>query len=520
MKKSKSMFTKTTPIALAAALLCAAGAAVAGEPIEFGDGYRFDWRVNTNYTLAQRMKSIDPLLSANASGNDGDNNFAKHSLTANRLSALFEGKLSKGQSGLVLSASTFYDDVYHRSNDNPGISVSKPGRVNEFTDQAKRYHGGYSRILDAYAYTSFDFGNEKRATIRLGRQAVNWGEAVFFPNMAQAQGPFDGTKSGVPGTETKDVILPEDQITAAIELSPKLTLLGQVQFGFHETIAPAPGSFLSTSDVTGPGASCAGVYLNGGSTCQGFKRQSDIKPSNTGQWGIGARYRVTDETEAGLYYLNYNDRTPLPLIQPLPPTFRTGNYQVRYFDDVKLLGGTVSTTFGKSSAYGEITYRKDTPILGKGGAPERANATQINIGSFSNLGRSALAESVQVLAEVVATKYTGYKGSAKDLAFQTDHGVAVSGTLVLGYPGIFEGWDLTVPISYSQQLNGRTLVGGVGGGGQGDKRYSIGGTFVRRGNMSVNVTYLGYLGDASLAPVRYRPLADRDQLSMNLKYSF
>ena len=111
MKKSKSMFTKTTPIALAAALLCGAGAAVAGEPIDFGDGYRFDWRVNTNYTLAQRLKSIDPLLSANATGNDGDNNFAKHSLTANRLAALFEGKISKGQSGLVLSASTFYDDV-------------------------------------------------------------------------------------------------------------------------------------------------------------------------------------------------------------------------------------------------------------------------------------------------------------------------------------------------------------------------------------------------------------------------
>ena len=243
MKKSKSMFTKTTPIALAAALLCGAGAAVAGEPIDFGDGYRFDWRVNTNYTLAQRLKSIDPLLSANATGNDGDNNFAKHSLTANRLAALFEGKISKGQSGLVLSASTFYDDVYHRSNDNPGISVSKPGRVNEFTDQAKRYHGGYSRMLDAYVYTSFDFGQDKRATVRVGRQAVNWGEAVFFANMALAQGPFDGTKTGIPGTETKDAILPEDQISAAIELSPKLTLLGQAQFGFHETIVSAPGSF-------------------------------------------------------------------------------------------------------------------------------------------------------------------------------------------------------------------------------------------------------------------------------------
>lgn len=513
---------KRAPVNAAIALALAGGAlsAFAGETIEFGDGYKFDWRINANYTLGQRMKSIDPLLSANASGNDGDNNFAKHSLTANRLSALFEGKISKDRSGFLLSASTFYDDVYHRSNDNPGISVSKPGRVNEFSDQAKRYHGGYSRILDAYAYTAFDFGDNKSAAIRIGRQAVNWGEAVFFPNIAQAQGPFDGTKSGIPGTETKDVILPEDQITASIVLSPKLTVLGQVQFGFHETIAPAPGSFLSSSDATGPGASCIGVY-NGGNTCLGFQRKDDITPSSTGQWGIGARYRVTDETEAGLYYLNYNDRTPLPIIQPKPPSFRTGDYQIRYFDDVKLLGGTVSTSFGSTTAYGEMTYRKGVPILvGALNTPKRANATQINIGSFTNLGRSALADSVQLLAEVVATKYSGYEGTKKNLGFKTDNGVAFSTTLVLGYPGIFEGWDLTVPLSYQQQLAGRTLVGGVGGGGKGDKRYSLGATFVRRGNMSVNVSYLGYLGDASLDTIRYRPLADRDQLSLNLKYSF
>ncbi|WP_037472981.1 DUF1302 domain-containing protein [Simplicispira psychrophila] len=518
MKKEKSALTKASPIALAAALLCAAGAASAGESIEFGDGYKLDWRLNTNYTLSQRTKSAAPLLANNAAGNDGDNNFSKNALTANRLSALFEGKLSKGESGLVLSASTFYDDVYHRSNDNPGLGVSKPGRVDEFSADAKRFHGGYSRILDAYAYTSFEFGDSRRATIRVGRQAVNWGEAVYFPNIAQAQGPFDGTKSGVPGTETKDVILPEDQIAASVEITPRWTMLGQVQFGFHETIAPAPGTFLNSSDGVGPGGSCLGVY-NGGNTCLGFARKDDITPGKTGQWGIGTRYRVTDQTEAGLYYLNYNDRTPLPIIQPAPPTYRMGSYQVRYFDDVKLLGGTVSTTFGNTSAYGEMTYRKGVPLLmGALATPERANATQINVGTFTNIGRSPIADSMQLLGEVSAVKYSGYEGKKSDLNFKTDSGLAFSGTLVLGYPGVFEGWDLTVPISYSQQLSGRTLLGGVGG--KGDKRYSIGATFVRRGNMSVNVTYLGYLGSASLDAVNYRPLADRDQLALNLKYSF
>lgn len=513
------MMIKNTlkPIAVAVAALVAASAVHAGETITLENGVNIDWRLTTNYTLSKRVKSADPLLANSAAGNDGNNNFSKNALTANRVSALFESKVSKGETGFVLSASTFYDDVYHRANDNPGLLVSKPAPVNQFTAEAKRFHGGYSRILDAYAYTSFGVGDSSRATVRLGRQAVNWGESVFFPNIAQAQGPFDGTKTGVPGTETKDVILPEDQIVASIEVTPRWTLLGQVQYGFHPTIAPAPGSFLSTSDGVGPGGTCIGIYF--GPVCGGFSRGADIRPDDAGQWGIGTRYRATDQTELGLYYLNYNDRTPMVVLQPAPPTFRTGTYQIRYFDDAKLLGATASTTFGNTSAYTEITHRKGVPLLmGALAAPVRADATQINIGSFTNLGRSAISDSAVLLAEVVAVKYSGYDGPKSGLTFKTDSGVAFSTTVALGWPGVFEGWDLNVPISYSQQLNGRTLLGGVGG--KGDKRYSIGASFTRRGNLSIGVTYLGYAGGASLDATENRLVADRDQLSLNMKYSF
>jgi hypothetical protein len=95
--------------------------------------------------------------------------------------------------------------------------------------------------------------------------------------------------------------------SASLEVSPKLSLLGHYQFGFHETLLPAPGMYTSTSNALGPGASRLGVY--NGATCRGLRRGNDIRPSSSGQWGIG-RYRVTDETEVGLYYLNYNDRTP------------------------------------------------------------------------------------------------------------------------------------------------------------------------------------------------------------------
>ena len=62
------------------------------------------------------------------------------------------------------------------------------------------------------------------------------------------------------------------------------------------------------------------------------------------------------------------------------------------------------------------------------------------------------------------------------------------------------------------------MLGGVGGNG--DIRYSRGASFTRRGNFSVGVTYNGYAGGASLNATENRLLADRDQLSLNMKYSF
>lgn len=544
------------PIAAAIAAMVCAGVGHAGEPIELGNDVKLDWKLTGTYTAGQRMKSPDPVLAGNAGGNDGDNNFRKNAMTANRLSALFESRLYKGDSGFVLSGSTFYDDVYHHSNDNDPASRStnKAAPFNHFTDAAERYHGGYSRFLDVYGYTSLKLGDESRATVRLGRHVVNWGEATFFPNIAMAQGPFDGTKAGIPGTETKDSVLPEDQISASIELSPRWTLLGHAQFGFHTTIPAAPGSFLSTSDGIGPGGSCLGPYMSipamGFNGCSFGVRQDDIKPGKTGQWGIGTRYRVTDETEVGAYYLNYNDRTPVPEINVFTPgpikgvAVGNGSYRVRYFDDIKLLGGTVSTTFGSVSAYAEYAYREGAPVLvdaiidpAKGttiATPTRGNTSQLNIGGFYNIGRTPIAGQTQLLAEVSGVSihkitprsavgsesfpaaYGFVPGSNPN--FRTKNGVAISGTLVLGYPGIFEGWDLTVPISYSQQIKGRTLVGGVGG--EGDKRYSLGATFTYKGNLALGVSYLGYLGSASLAPLTNRLLTDRDQLSVTMKYTF
>ncbi len=544
------MHTALRPLALALLGAGLATPAFAGESIELDNGYKLDWRVNSTYTLSTRMENRDPKIAAYSGGNDGNNNFDKGSLTANRLSLLFDTSISNGVNGLVLSASTFYDDVYHQTNDNTG-PVNKPGPVDEFTRDARRFHGGYTRLLDAYVFNTFDLGEGRRANVRLGRHVVSWGEGLFFPSISLAQGPADGTKTGIVGTETKDQLLPEDQISTQIEMSPKWSLLGHLQFGFHTTIAPAPGSYLSSADSTGPGGTCLQPYrtVGGRSVCSYGQRSNDIDPGNTPQWGVGTRYRLTEETEVGLYYLNYHDRSPLPVINAFNATSGAlggGSYNVRYFDNIKLIGATFSTSVGAASIAGEVSYKQGAPVLVKTlvnprapqaassylPTPTRGDILQANLNTIWNLERTAIADQTTLTAEVAyvtigsidAINAPGAASPAffpktKELFFGANYGLAASGTLSLGYPGIFEGWDLSVPISLSRQLKGRTITGGVGG--EGDMRASIGANFTYRRNLQVGLTYMGYFGNAEVVNQReFRALTDRDQLSLVMKYSF
>lgn len=571
-------YRRLTPVAAAVMLACGSAPVHAFDTIEFANGATLETRLNFTYTVSNRINEQNRLLASASGSNDGDNNFDQGAFTSNRLAALFDGKLSWNNFGLVLSASTFYDDVYHNKNDNdPGSGlpnarynpngVNKEPPFNEFTGRAERYHGGYSRLLDTYAYGRWDLGGSN-LSLRVGRQVVSWGEALFFPSMSLAQGPADGTKTGIPGTETKDQLLPEDQVSASFEVNPHWSLLAHWQFGFQETLAPAPGSYLSTSDGVGPGGKCLGPWVSlpavpglfsGYTGCSFGKRGDDIVPDETGQWGVGTRVRLTDATEVGLYYLNYNDRTPVPEINAFTPGVRTppffnipgnqignGSYRVRYFDDVDLIGATFSTSLGLVTVAGELTYKDGAPVLVNTVVnpatqatipnPTRGEITQFNLNAFANFGRTRIAPQTILIAEVSvidigdldARKAPGVEDlppaqqaffpASNDPSFDTNTAVAFSATGSLGYPNLFEGWDLNLAASWLHQIEGRTLIGGVGG--EGDMRYSLGLTLTRLSNLSLGVTYLGFLGDANLDLREFRPLTDRDQFSFIAKYSF
>lgn len=505
----------TLSATIVGATLCSQ--ALAGETIEFDNGATLDWKATLNYSLAMRTEDADPKLKSS-----GNANFEKNDLIANGLSLLVEAHLRKDNYGLVLSGTGFYDDVY---------------QDDKFSETTQKYHGGYSRLLDAYVYTNFAFGEAGYADIRLGKHVVAWGEGLFFPSISLAQGPSDAIKAAVPGAEVKDILLPEDQVSMQLEITPELSVLAHYQYNWHPTTVSEPGSFLSTGETTGKGAYCASPFIGAPNDCGFGLRGDDIEPDETGQWGVGARYRTSENTEVGLFYLSYSSRIPLPDVFPSSaPYFIGSNYQINYAKDIELVGATFSTTTGMNSFAGEVTYKDGAPlILGNGlGSPTTGKILQTSVNAITNFGSTAIADNVTVTTELSYVDIGKVEARGiKDIpeAFVpptngllwTSHGFALATSANFSYPGFTEDWDLGLTASYQNQLSGRTLLGGLSGSAaEGEQRFGLGATFTHpRTGIQVSVKYAGYSGDTDTTEVvKLSNDADRDNLSLSVKYAF
>ena len=588
--------------------------ASAGETIQIGDDMELDWSLTAAYNVGMRVAKPDPLLTGEqhmwaVRYNDGNNNFDRWSLVNNRVSMLLQTKLTRGDSGLVINGTTFYDDVYHGGTDNSsnkfsplrntGVPATRNGiiapvltstsaAIGEFTPEAKRLHGGYSKLLDVYGYTNLDlFG--KRANIKLGRHVVSWGESLFFPNISMAQGPLDGSRANVPGTEIKEIMLPEDQVSLSWQLSPKTTLLANYQFAWHPTLIDAPGSYLARSDIIGPGGTCLGDWVGGNNpnavcsffpfdtnqlpegpnaaVAKGAAGGPDILPKQVGSGGIGLRQRISEETELGFYYLRYNERIPLPAIRYNDPAIIGARSPISwnrfYQPNVHLLGASFTTSLGEYAVGGEISHRRGAPVLAGGDlpsgnfttadlanspfavygsvngrlntyqlyAPTTANLTQVNLNTFANFGRTFLAPRTLLLAELAWVNVSGFKSvvfqtnnnnvnrriTGDKLRLYSKNNVGIQTRFQLDYPGIAEGWDLSVPISYGQQLLGQNMISNLGG--KGDKILAVSTEFTR-GNLQLRADYVNWLGKPSKDDFGARVLTDRDFVSVGVKYTF
>ncbi len=398
------------PLALAVALLGIAPAHAM--QFEFPNGVRANVDTTLSYGISVRAAERDPTLIGIANGgtsrsvneDDGDLNFDSSKAFANIVKATVDTEVKWRNFGFFGRGSAYYDFDLNDSD-----KLGPVGRKRLGKDVVG---------LDGFVYGAFDLGG-RNLNVRIGRQVISWGESTFIANGINVINPVDLSKLRVPGSELKEAFIP----TAGIWGSLQVTNAATVEAFYltnHDKIRLDPrGSYFSNNDFasddanrvilsfgrrrdersppTNPvpptiqtlGPTAAALYGPFDPAASWWApRSADRNPDDDGQYGVALRYLAhgLNNTEFGLYFMNYHSRIPIfsgikgtatsrltggPLIAPICATAAlralchtgTATYFAEYPEDIKLYGISFNTAGPAGIALqGEYAYRSNLPL--------------------------------------------------------------------------------------------------------------------------------------------------------------
>jgi hypothetical protein len=390
-----------TPQALAAAVAlgcCAQAHAVSFNIGEIEGQFDSSLSVGASWGTRDADKSLVSTVNGGtgqaATGDDGRLNFKKGETFSKIFKGLHDLELKYGDTGVFVRGKYWYD-----------FELKDEDREFKQISDHNRKEGAKSsgaQILDAFVYHNYSLG-DLPGTVRAGKQVVSWGESTFIGNSINSINPIDVSAFRRPGAEIKEGLIPVNMLFASQSLTNQLTVEGFYQLEWDQTVLDNCGTFFG-GDVAADG--CTGNYTVGSpgiaplqpiaaARGQGFvvtregvvvQRAADRDARDSGQFGGALRW-LGDDTEYGLYFMNYHSRTPtvgtitantnLATIGAIgaaaPPGFGgalaqstmlgRGQYYLDYPEDIRLFGASFSTTLPTGTAWtGEISYRPNAPV--------------------------------------------------------------------------------------------------------------------------------------------------------------
>lgn len=539
------------------------------------------WDNTVKYSAADRLKSASRVLTSPAANpsnvnlDDGDRNF-KRGIISNRFDILSEFDARYKDFGLRVTGAAWYDSIYNERNDNPGFAGgAAPNQTsvpyNHFTRQTRKIHGRDAEVLDAFVYGAADVG-DTRASFRLGRHAMVWGETLFFGANGIAGGmmPDDVVKLlSVPSTQFKEAIRPVPMLSGNWALSPSASIGAYYQFQWAASRIPLVGSYFSVADTVPDGAEQALLAGPGSPFLANAPRLADQRPKNSGQGGLQFRTNFA-ETDLGLYLIRYHDKTPQQIFNfgaapvvagpgptcSVPNSFSTGggtcalvgpvSYQLVYPENITSFGASASKTFGGVNLATEVSFRNNQPLNSSAsvdtsrltGAPSNDNnhnpAYPVARTAHANISTIWSVPSGEWLREASFAGELGWntvmKVTRNRQALEpnaTRSSVAVRGVFQNTYRQVVTGLDIAPLLGLGWAPKGsRSPITTTSLPQHGNGDMTLGVDFTYQDAWRANLAYTHYLGGAgsfltSASQLSYKqPFADRDFIAFSVRRSF
>jgi hypothetical protein len=375
-----------------------------------------------------------------------------------------------------------------------------PGSPDDFPDETQDVHGSRAEILDAFIWTDLPVGR-RTLQLRLGNQVIQWGESLFIQGgIASAMAHADLTATSAPGTELKEILLPSGALLGQIDLTHNTSLTAYYQYDWEKNRVYESGSYFSTTDFLD----------NAGTTLfpapgAAFSKTGDQTPDDDGQYGLALMFVVpaVNETEFGLYYLNYHERTH-SLEFGLG-----GTYHLTFAEDVKLYGVSFSSMIGDVNVSGELSYRQG--LLAAVGSPfvnTDADVLQGQV-SWSWLGKCPLMDAISFSGELGFSDVVD-TGEDEDLLYLDGWAWGYNLSVTPRWYQVLAGLDMNLPISYQGRPNGSATTQVFT---EKDDRIGLGLDFFYKSVYTLSLRYVDFLNGENSR-------SDRDYVSVTIKSAF
>jgi hypothetical protein len=394
-----------------------------GEAADLSAGnYTLTMDTTLSWGARYRVSDPDPRIIGLPEGgqafsvNADDGNLNFRGLSSNALKLTIDLNYEYSNFGVFLRGSGFYD-----------YELEQRDRLRTpLSEEALDWAGSRAELLDAFAWYRFNLGNGG-GQVRLGNQVLNWGESTFIQGGLSSLNPVDVTAIRIPGAELREAFRPNGMLWGSFDMSPALSLEAFYQYDWEPTIIDPVGTYFSSSDIAGKGASHVflgfGAFPDTGETpfyaqpsgrpFMSVARGADRRPSDGGQYGVALRWFAEQlgGTEFGFYFANYHSRLPLvngvtgtiqgaqaaaaagqqaglavyaffgvapgtsPMVDALAQQAGqaagtdafagTASYFLSYPEDLKMYGISWNAQLGTTGIafQGEVSYHQDRPFL-------------------------------------------------------------------------------------------------------------------------------------------------------------